>query len=202
MTNIPRCNGTWLEAHSGNSRGSSQDETIRAYIQEALYRINREESERPAGVEQAVRRGTEEVGIQRGGNSAQTEQRGVLESHSSKTQDFFSDTVSKRANRPKSLWFPNELNDKQRRTYEVWKKFNGGFSEHIDTSIPNFREVELQVIKPVCFWISLTLPSYPCRTAMGLTQAHAGPAGDNSRVHGWLGSHINVWLAAKSARDI
>jgi DNA-binding transcriptional regulator YhcF (GntR family) len=64
--------------------------------------------------------------------------------NSTTTQKFFSDTV-KGANQPKAAWKPvMAFNAVTSKLYDVWRRFQGNFDNHIDTNIPAFRDIQLK----------------------------------------------------------
>lgn len=104
----------------------------------SLGRIDANEREKQTGD-----RGIHEVGVHQGGGDSQT-QRDPLELHTAKTQNFFSNAVnSAEDTQPTHPWQPDGLDEGQQKAYDVWKDFDGGFSRHIDASIPRFREIQL-----------------------------------------------------------
>jgi hypothetical protein len=81
------------------------------------------------------------------GNNSGTSGSDVLQPHVNKsttTQQFFSDTV-KGANQPKAEWKPvMSFTSVTKHLFDVWKRFQGNFDNHIDTNIPAFRDIQLK----------------------------------------------------------
>lgn len=71
------------------------------------------------------------------------------DNRSNDTQKFFSETV-KGDNSPKRSWKPlYTLSNKLQKVYDTWKRFSKGFSNHIETSIPSFRETQFKKIEAI-----------------------------------------------------
>ncbi|MEP7109836.1 MAG: hypothetical protein ABI760_17705, partial [Ferruginibacter sp.] len=77
---------------------------------------------------------------------------GLLQPHvnnSLTTQDFFSNVVNG-AKQPKKTWEPLIPFTKSiKKIHSIWSKFIAGFSNHIETSIPAFRDVQLKKIEAI-----------------------------------------------------
>ena len=85
-----------------------------------------------------------------------TEEPKVDHNKSSETQAFFSDVVTGKSEKyvPKRKWKPLLVFDEaQKKVLAIYEKFNGKFDEHIATSIPAFRDVQIKVISAI---LSLT----------------------------------------------
>jgi hypothetical protein len=71
---------------------------------------------------------------------------------SADTQNFFSDVVTGKSDKykPKKKWSPILVFSKaQEAVRKVYEKFNGNFDEHIATSIPAFRDVQIKVVSAI-----------------------------------------------------
>lgn len=71
---------------------------------------------------------------------------------SADTQAFFSDVVTGKSDKfkPKKKWEPlMSFTPEQEAVRKVYEKFNGNFDEHIATSIPGFRDIQIKTISAI-----------------------------------------------------